>query len=158
MNFRLSVNTNRTGFYESSRQYNPYYYYVDSYDRIKDEYVLFNSNEQTGTEYLNYTKGNEYSLSVVYLETALNYARAFNDKHDVSGLMVFTMRDESRSAASSLSQSLPYRNLGLAGRATYGYDSRYFIEANFGYNASERFHKSHRWGFLPISRFWMDTY
>ncbi|WP_286832326.1 MULTISPECIES: SusC/RagA family TonB-linked outer membrane protein [unclassified Proteiniphilum] len=158
LNFRLSVNTNRTGFYESSRQYNPYYYYVDSYDRIKDEYVLFNSNEQTGTEYLNYTKGNEYSLSVVYLETALNYARAFNDKHDVSGLMVFTMRDESRSAASSLSQSLPYRNLGLAGRATYGYDSRYFIEANFGYNASERFHKSHRWGFFPSVGFgWILT-
>jgi TonB-linked SusC/RagA family outer membrane protein len=45
--------------------------------------------------------------------------------------------------------SLPHRNLGLAGRLTYNYDSRYFVEANFGYNGSERFHSSQRWGFFP---------
>jgi hypothetical protein len=35
--------------------------------------------------------------------------------------------------------TLPSRNLGLSGRVTYGYDSRYFIEGNFGYNGSEKF-------------------
>ena len=29
--------------------------------------------------------------------------------------------------------SLPYRQQGLAGRVTYGFDKRYLIEANFGY-------------------------
>ncbi|MGL5785988.1 MAG: SusC/RagA family TonB-linked outer membrane protein, partial [Bacteroidales bacterium] len=43
-----------------------------------------------------------------------------------------------------------------AGRLTYGYDSRYFIEGNFGYNGSERFHTSHRWGFFPsVGGGWM---
>lgn len=39
--------------------------------------------------------------------------------------------------------------MGLAGRFTYDYDSRYFMEANFGYNGSERFNAKHRWGFFP---------
>src|SRR5690606_28956003 len=29
------------------------------------------------------------------------------------------------------------------------YDSRYFLEGNFGYNCSERFHESNRFGFFP---------
>jgi TonB-linked SusC/RagA family outer membrane protein len=37
----------------------------------------------------------------------------------------------------------------MAGRATYSYDNRYFVEANFGYNGSERFSKNERWGFFP---------
>ena len=43
----------------------------------------------------------------------------------------------------TLQKSLPTRNLGLAGRFTYGFSDRYFAEFNFGYNGSERFDKSH---------------
>ncbi len=46
-------------------------------------------------------------------------------------------------------KSLPYKNQGLAGRLTYDYDSRYFIEGNFGYNGSENFAAGHRVGFFP---------
>src|SRR3546814_15932648 len=51
--------------------------------------------------------------------------------------------------AGSLSESLPKRNLGLSGRFTYNYDSRYFTEFNFGYNGSEKFDRGQRWGFFP---------
>ena len=44
---------------------------------------------------------------------------------------------------------MPYRNLGLSGRFTYAYDDKYFTEFNFGYNGSERFAKSERFGFFP---------
>lgn len=65
----------------------------------------------------------------------------------------------------TLQKSLPTRNLGLAGRFTYGFSDRYFAEFNFGYNGSERFDKSHRWGFFPSGglgwvvsneKFWAD--
>ena len=36
-----------------------------------------------------------------------------------------------------------------AGRGTYSYKNRYYVELNFGYNGSERFHESHRYGFFP---------
>jgi TonB-linked SusC/RagA family outer membrane protein len=51
--------------------------------------------------------------------------------------------------AGTLPASLPYRNVGLAGRGTYAYDNRFLLELNFGYNASERFYRTHRWGFFP---------
>lgn len=44
---------------------------------------------------------------------------------------------------------LPYRNQGIAGRASYTYDSRYVAELNFGYNGSENFAKGSRYGFFP---------
>ena len=39
--------------------------------------------------------------------------------------------------------------MGLSGRATYGYDDRYFGELNFGYNGSEKFAENNRFGFFP---------
>ena len=45
--------------------------------------------------------------------------------------------------------SLPQRKQGIAGRASYSYDGRYFAEVKFGYNGSENFAKGHRFGFFP---------
>src|SRR5690606_14402536 len=71
------------------------------------------------------------------------------EKHGLSGLLVYIMRSGLDSKSNSLQLSLPFRNMGLSGRATYSYDSRYYAEFNFGYNGSERFHESHRFGFFP---------
>src|SRR5690606_40345640 len=61
----------------------------------------------------------------------------------------FNESDMINSQASNLINSLPYRFLGLSGRTTYGYDNRYFFEANFGYSGSENFHPDRRYGFFP---------
>ncbi len=39
--------------------------------------------------------------------------------------------------------------IGISGRATYAYDSRYLAELNMGYNGSEQFAKNQRFGFFP---------
>ena len=62
---------------------------------------------------------------------------------------MFTLREEKSNTATDLQSSLPIRNLGIAGRLNYAYDSKYFIEGNFGYNGSERFSKENRFGFFP---------
>lgn len=64
-------------------------------------------------------------------------------------MLVGTKREKKIVNAGSLQQSLPYRNLGLSGRATYSFNQRYYVEANFGYNGSERFAKKNRFGFFP---------
>src|SRR5690606_27385588 len=46
-------------------------------------------------------------------------------------------------------ESLPFRFRGVAGRTTYAYDNKYFAEFNFGYNGSENFLPSKRYGFFP---------
>ncbi len=63
------------------------------------------------------------------------------------------LRDELTGDITDLQSSLPFRNIGLAGRATYGYDNRYYAEFNFGYNGSERFYETNRWGFFPSAGF-----
>jgi hypothetical protein len=85
----------------------------------------------------------------MYAEGAVNYKKKIKEKNSISGLLVFTMREKHDGISDNLQLSLPYRNLGLAGRLTYCYDYRYFVEANFGYNGSERFDSGHRWGFFP---------
>lgn len=156
LNARVMANTSRTSYFDLTRAYNPYYYVVDRYDKLDKTYTLTNTNPKSATEWLNYSPGDKQIESSFYLEAALQYNRKFNEKHDVGGLLVYTMKTSLVGNAKDLILSLPYRNLGLAGRFTYGYDSRYFIEGNFGYNGSERFSKNHRFGFFPsIGLGWM---
>lgn len=140
---------NRYSYNDVTRSYNPFYYSVSNYDKYSDTYMLEGLNVATGTEYLDYSEGKKNIETTVYTEVAINYDGVFDEKHEVSGLLVGTRREKKTVNAGTLQLSLPYRNLGLSGRATYSYDKRYFIEANFGYNGSERFSKQQRFGFFP---------
>lgn len=147
LSFMTLFNLTRLSEFTVNRQFNPYWYRLDRYDSYTGEYHVNRINEN-GTDYLTYSESGKTVKNTMYSETRLNYNRSFG-KHDVTGLLVFTASESLTANAGSLQLSLPSRNAGLSGRFTYGYDKRYFIEYNFGYNGSERFHKSHRWGFFP---------
>ncbi|GAB3018988.1 TonB-dependent receptor [Niabella terrae] len=151
LSFRAMFNTNRISRFDIARSYQPFYYELTSYDRQTGAYSIASFNETEGTEYLDFTldQNLRQQSSVFYLESALNYNRVFNEKHALSGMLVYIMRSGLNARANSLQLSLPSRNLGVSGRTTYAYDRRYFLEFNFGYNGSERFHESLRWGFFP---------
>jgi len=149
LRFRGLLNTTRNSFFDLRRQYNPFFYKLLGTDSFTDAYQYEVLNESTGTEFLDYNEGGKRVSTVFYLEGALNYDRTFADKHSVSGLLVYIMRNRLSGNAGSLQLSLPFRNIGVSGRFTYGYDSRYFAEINFGYNGSERFHEKNRYGFFP---------
>ena len=147
LSFMTLFNLTRLSEFTVNRQFNPYWYRLDRYDSYTGEYHVNRINEN-GTDYLTYSESGKTVKNTMYSETRLNYNRSFG-KHDVTGLLVFTASESLTATAGSLQLSLPSRNAGLSGRFTYGYDKRYFVEYNFGYNGSERFHKSHRWGFFP---------
>lgn len=149
LTFRGMLNTNRESYFDVTRAYNPFYYDLARFDRQSNAYTLEAINPNSGTEYLGYTEGPKIVRTNLYAELALNYNRTFGDKHGISGLLVYNMRNFLEGNASSLLKSLPYRNMGLSGRATYAYDDRYFVEFNFGYNGSERFYIDNRFGFFP---------
>ena len=162
---RFFANTTRKGYKTITRKVEPFYYSVGSYDVATDTYVLEALNKDTGRENLDYANAYQDVTTTYYLEAAINYARTFGEKHDVGGLLVWTMRNYKGTDMSSVQTSLPQRNLGLSGRFTYGYDNRYFVEANFGYNGSERFSENERFGFFPSvgvawilsnEKFWSD--
>jgi TonB-linked SusC/RagA family outer membrane protein len=148
LSVRGLFNTTRYSNLDIARSYVPYYYAVANYDKYQDKYRLYRINEN-GREYLGEPSGTKDVNTVTYAEAAINYDRTFADKHMVSGMLVFTMRNKLEGDVSSLQLSLPHRNSGLSGRVTYSFDNRYFSEFNFGYNGSERFAENERFGFFP---------
>lgn len=148
LNFRMMLNTLRNSYFSFSRAYNPYYYSLDGYDLATKTYQIRLLNENSGSAWLGYSEGDKLVSSDFYMESALDYQKSFG-KHEVSGLLIYIMRENLEANAGNLQLSLPSRNLGLSSRLTYGYDSRYFLEFNFGYNGSERFHPKNRFGFFP---------
>ncbi|MGV8136696.1 MAG: SusC/RagA family TonB-linked outer membrane protein [Mangrovibacterium sp.] len=141
--------TNRYAYFDVQRYYNPFYYNIGSYNRQKNTYVLNPLNPDEGTEYLGYSEGTKTITSNTYFEAAVDWSHTYSEAHEIGAMLVYYQREKLNANAGSLQLSLPFRNTGLSGRFTYGYRSRYFVEANFGYNGSERFSKGHRFGFFP---------
>lgn len=85
----------------------------------------------------------------MYFQAYLDYNKIFGDVHSVSAMALFNTDEYVNNTGGGLVNSLPKRKVGLAFRASYGYDNRYMIEFNAGYNGSENFAKGHRFGFFP---------
>ncbi|MDR1340979.1 MAG: SusC/RagA family TonB-linked outer membrane protein, partial [Prevotellaceae bacterium] len=154
---RALFNVNRYSLLDLRQAYIPFFYemlYIEALDR---EYLLA-LNPNDGRETLELLSTDRKLTSSMYFEGVLQYSRTFADNHNLSGLLVYTLRESLDGSPSNLQASLPNRNLGLSGRLSYGYTNRYFIEANFGYNGSERFAESERFGFFPsIGGGWILT-
>ncbi|MBR2064337.1 MAG: TonB-dependent receptor [Bacteroidales bacterium] len=94
-----------------------------------------------------------------YAEASLNYARRFG-KHNVGGLLLY---NQSKTyypwdSDNSLYQSIPKGYVGLVGRVTYDYDTKYLLDFNIGYNGSENFAPGKRYGLFPsVSLGWIPS-
>lgn len=84
-----------------------------------------------------------------YLEAELHYNRSFSD-HLIGGVLKYTQdKIINTTSNSDVIQGIDRRHQGLAGRFTYGWKYRYFVDFNFGYNGSENFAPNHQFGFFP---------
>jgi TonB-linked SusC/RagA family outer membrane protein len=119
-------------------------------------YVINRGNEIEDNP-LSIGKSSSSSIRVNF-QGQFNYNRSFG-KHNVGGLLLL-QRDYWEVAEGSGYQApyLPFNVLGGSARATYGYDNRYLIEFNAGYNGSEQFSPKKRFGFFPaISGGWIAS-
>lgn len=86
-----------------------------------------------------------------YVEGALNYNREFGS-HTLTGL---ALAHGQRTFDPGLRYRVPAGLVGVVGRLTYEFDSRYLAEFNMGYNGSENFPEKKRFGFFPaVSAGW----
>lgn len=133
----------------NTRTMTPFYYGLSATTtELGTQYSLTQLTE--GSETLGDPASTSTATSSFYFEAALQYNRMFGEKHDVGALLVGQMKESLNTISNDNAYAtLPSRNLGLSGRLTYGYDGRYFIEGNFGYNGSEKFAVKHRFGFFP---------
>jgi len=134
---------------QNERSFTPFYYGANEIQTPQGlENVLYQIQE--GTEFLNNPTVNNNGNSNFYYEGVLEYNRTFKEKHEVGGLLVSYFQEALNTIGGNTAFStLPSRNMGISGRTSYSYDSRYFGEFNFGYNGSEKFAEKNRFGFFP---------
>ena len=116
--------------------------FATSVDEDNDQIYFAADRELNGT--LSLSKSG-YTNYTVNLQGSLNYSRTFG-KHDV-GAMILVQRDFWETNGAPL--NMPYNMMGMAARVTYGFDNRYLLDANMGYNGSEQFSSKNRFGFFP---------
>lgn len=117
------------------------------------------------------------SLNNKLIEFGVNYSAKFAEKHEVTGLAVFNYQDYTNKYLVGRNDNLPgeYPEIigstssgsltggeyigeraSIIGRATYGFDNRYFAEFSFRSDGSTRFAPGKRWGFFPtVSASWV---
>ena len=94
-----------------------------------------------------------------YTEASFNYNRKFGE-HNVGALILY---NQSKTyypwdSDGSLYQSIPKGYVGLVGRVTYDYATKYLLDFNIGYNGSENFAPGKRYGLFPsISVGWIPS-
>ena len=154
LELRASVSLSKTGYEQTSYSTNPFYYSMDAeagdYDFETGEHTL--RLVQTGRRTLEVPMDGVYSNGTtqwVY-EGRLLHTAAWGD-HQTSLIAVFQAQQASSTDpyVADLFNTLEQRNLSFSMRGSYGFLDKYFLEASFGYNGSERFTKNNRMGFFP---------
>lgn len=150
LKFQLKGSVNNWSKYNSTRSYSPFFYDLESYNQVTEEYTLFALNPTSGQAYLGDVNPGRDASGHTYFEGRLNWDRQFG-KHSF-GLMTVGMMEENLLTGGnsrSIYETLPEKNMGNSGRATYDFDKRYFLEFAYGYNGSEKFSGDSRYGFFP---------
>ena len=131
------------------RSFTPFMYQLTDYNIDEAGNYSYTSNStNTGTTYLGTKRGKDGYRELAF-QAKIDYARTFG-KHDVGATIVYMQKERNMNISDEQEYAaLPYRQQGLAGRVTYGFDKRYLFEANFGYNGSENFAAGKRFGFFP---------
>ena len=94
-----------------------------------------------------------------YTEASFDYARRFGD-HNIGALVLY---NQSKTyypwdSDGSIYQSIPKGYVGLVGRITYDYATKYLLDLNIGYNGSENFAPGKRYGLFPsVSVGWIPS-
>lgn len=91
---------------------------------------------------------------VMNLQAFLNYDRTFGDHH-VYGLVLLNRNSTTASNSNSVYNFIPSNFAGYSGRIGYDFKNRYLFQLNAGYNGSDRFVSSKRYGLFPaVSAGW----
>ncbi len=150
LELRASVSMSQTGYYVSAYKTVPYLYALDDYDFETGTHTLASLNDRSASR----TLSKDMDNSVGTQETQMSYeVRGLHvaawDDHQTSLTTVFNMQETTSSVGATVLDGIPHRNMGFSMRGTYGFKDKYFAEASFGYNGSERFANKHQWGFFP---------
>ena len=115
--------------------------YSINQDFINGNFDYALNGDLTKTYSLASSSTSDYKINA---QAQVSYNRQFG-KHDVGGMFLaqrdYSVPDDAR----------PHNVVGMCFRLTYGFDSRYLAEVDFGYNGSEQFAPKNRFGSFPAA-------
>ena len=117
---------------------------IPSYMAVKQQDGSFQLQKNGDPSLLSFSESSK-SARDWYSELSLNYKRKFND-HNISALLLY---NQVKRYYPSIYSDIPTGYVGLVGRITYDYKTRYLLDLNMGYNGSENFAPGKRYGFFP---------
>ncbi len=136
-----------------TRSKTPTHFYANSRDVNGN--LIFGPAVVQGNESLGYSRTVSGNMTNS-LESVLSYRKRFAEKHDLNAMFMYSHNQKLNTNADNQVSSIPNKYQGLAARFAYGFDNKYFIETNLGYNGSENFAPGYRFGFFPsISAGWV---
>ena len=150
-----AVNDRTAGFSER-RFVRPDYYRATGRTSTGDLIKTLRSKQQD----MFYSSDNE-SWRKYYMEAKLDYNTSIG-AHNLGALLFYYMEDTKGSEWGNGDAlgiaAIPKRRQNVSGRLSWGYNSTYFVDANFGYTGSDLFPKGQRFGFFPsIAVGWAPT-
>ena len=148
LELRASMSLNQTGYFKTPFTTAPFMYSLDHYDFETGKHYLYPLNQETAKRTLGPGTNTVTQMTQIVYEVRGQHVASWG-KHQTGLTAVFSMQESTGAPSYAVLDAIPKRNMGFAMRGTYGYNDRYFAEASFGYNGSERFDKNHQWGFFP---------
>lgn len=123
------------------------------YDPVAETYTPRDVNVfRVPTPAVNYNGGS--TVRNLTLLGIINYDRTFGNHH-VYGLALINRTSKTAANNNDAYNFVPENNLGYTGRLGYDYKNKYLFQLNAGYNGSDRFESTRRYGLFPaVSAGW----
>ena len=152
----VQVVNDRTSGFSERRFVRPDYYRATGRTSTGDLIKTLRSKQQD----MSYSSDND-SWRKYYMEAKLDYNTSIG-AHNLGALLFYYMEDTKGSEWGNGDAlgiaAIPKRRQNVSGRLSWGYNSTYFVDANFGYTGSDLFPKGQRFGFFPsIAVGWAPT-
>ena len=136
----LGFNSYFKSFSNKTRTYTRY---SPSGDVISGKETALSANENNAAEWRNNVS-----------QGFLTYNRTFNSLHYIDALLIAYYENQSQMNNyiwndPANNTPMPYKNGGVGGHFSYGFDQRYVAEFSFGYSGYDNFAPGRRFGFFP---------
>ncbi len=162
LEFRASVAMSNAALQTLAYTTVPYQYNLESYNFETGKHKLKALNPYEARRTLKLQQPGEHNSqtaaqteNTMQYEARLLHTAAWTD-HQTSLTTVFQAIEGERFPGGNLLSAMPHRNISFSMRGSYGYKDKYFAEASFGYNGSERFALENKMGFFPaVGGAWM---
>lgn len=146
----VGVNASFDNYYTVQDGYKKNFSVVEVLSKNADGTYNYSDSYGQNTSLTSWGPGNEDQNRATNFELQINYERVFNDVHSFSSVLVLHRGEQITDLFT------PSKRLFGAGRFSYGYKNRYFVDLAAQVGGSELFLRGKRAGFFPaISTAWV---